>query len=384
MSDQRYAGYTLRTECPKCGMPLPLDRPTRKATCGQCHADVAIPEEVWHHTLALFESADRPTPGSVLTQSESIAGFNIHMQLASTPPCCEHCGTRYAIDELATNAAQDFACTKCGDPASLWPAPTWLTLHVPTLRQIISTDPGGATTQEGAPLDAALTEEPAPVAMPCPECAGSLRITAKHERVVNCQFCSTDVFLPDEVWRRLHPVKTVQWWFARFEGRTAEQKSQDRYAAQAAEAQAKKKVRAEVAFGKLKWAWLALAPFVIWQIVAIVMLLRGNIGSAAVPYLVVSGVLYTVVVIVGARIIAIADNGSAAKSAFWYWIGGIVGMSPPVAGLIFGLLATLLVVKKREPNPEEPALGVGRPVGYAYLTHCALMQTLFIASIIHG
>jgi len=35
-----------------------------------------------------------------------------------------------------------------------------------------------------------------------------------------CRFCQTDVYLPDEVWRRLHPVATVQEWFIRFEGKT--------------------------------------------------------------------------------------------------------------------------------------------------------------------
>lgn len=384
MTSRRYAGFTLRTECSNCGMPLPLDRPTRQATCGQCHAEITLPEEVWHHVLELFESDARPEPTRMFSKSEAISGFNVHFQVANTPPCCEKCGTRYPLGELAADAAQDFACTSCGDPASVWPAPGWLRQRVPTLARLVSTDPGGATAPEGQPLDPQVTEEPKPVAMACPQCAGALSVTASHERIIPCLFCGADIFLPDEVWRRLHPVKTVQWWFACFEGKTAEQKREDREAAELAAERKRKKQRADRAFAVQKWAWLAVAPFVAWQLVLAVVLYSGTIDSGVVPYLAVSAGLYTVAVVASAWVIAIADAGSTFKTAFWFWIGGVVAFSPPVAGLIFGLLGLVLILKKDERTPDKPALGVGRPMGIAYMAYCFGAQSVFIANIIFG
>jgi hypothetical protein len=45
-----------------------------------------------------------------------------------------------------------------------------------------------------------------------------------------CRFCHTDVYLPDDVWRRLHPVATVKEWFIRFEGQTRAQRAADKRA----------------------------------------------------------------------------------------------------------------------------------------------------------
>lgn len=384
MLERRYAGFTLRTECTECGMPVPLDRPTRQTTCPQCHADIALPEEIWHHVLALFESDARPEPTRVLTQSEAIAGFNVHYQVANTPPCCEKCGTRYPVNDLPAAAAQDFSCTSCGDPASVWPAPDWLRLHVPTLSKLVSTAPGGASMPEGQPLDADVTEQPKPVAMSCPQCGGALSITAQHERILPCLFCGADVFLPDEVWRRLHPVKTVQWWFACYEGKTAEEKRRDREAAELAAERKRKKARADEAFKRQKWAWLAMVPFVLWQALLVVVLFSGTLGSAMLPYLAVSAGLYTVAVVAAAWVIAIADAGTTGKTAFWFWIGGVFLFSIPAAGVLFGLFAIVFVVKTKQPDPDNPALGVGRPMGFTYLAYAVGAQSVFFANALLG
>jgi hypothetical protein len=56
---------------------------------------------------------------------------------------------------------------------------------------------------------------------------------------VPCQYCKTDVYLPDDLWRRLHPVKTMAPWFVRFEGRSRAE------LARAAEAKLSEQRRAE-------------------------------------------------------------------------------------------------------------------------------------------
>jgi hypothetical protein len=44
-------------------------------------------------------------------------------------------------------------------------------------------------------------------------------ITADDERTTTCRFCSVAVFLPDELWRRLHPVATMRTWTLTYAGR---------------------------------------------------------------------------------------------------------------------------------------------------------------------
>ncbi len=45
-----------------------------------------------------------------------------------------------------------------------------------------------------------------PVAFQCPNCADNLTIDGT-KRMVDCSFCDTQVYLPDDLWHTLHPVK---------------------------------------------------------------------------------------------------------------------------------------------------------------------------------
>src|SRR5262249_37196322 len=52
----------------------------------------------------------------------------------------------------------------------------------------------------------------APVIMRCPECGGSLRVTSDSARTIACDHCNNNVYLPDDLWRSLHPVKRAAFW----------------------------------------------------------------------------------------------------------------------------------------------------------------------------
>jgi hypothetical protein len=77
------------------------------------------------------------------------------------------------------------------------------------------------------------------VVLNCPKCGGALTITAESTRMTPCEFCQAQVYLPDDLWQALHPVKTARRWYVRCEGLTkgqraqAEQRRQEQAQAQA-------------------------------------------------------------------------------------------------------------------------------------------------------
>jgi hypothetical protein len=89
--------------------------------------------------------------------------------------------------------------------------------------QIIQTEPRGASAYSKAQAHA-VSDAPRPVMMQCPACGGPLPITAASPRTVRCGHCTSDVYSPDDLWRRLHPTKTMREWFVRFEGETDAQR----------------------------------------------------------------------------------------------------------------------------------------------------------------
>src|SRR6185437_12497888 len=46
----------------------------------------------------------------------------------------------------------------------------------------------------------------------CANCKAPLPVDGSN-RVVKCQYCATDVYLPDDLWQRMHPVAVVARWY---------------------------------------------------------------------------------------------------------------------------------------------------------------------------
>jgi hypothetical protein len=64
-----------------------------------------------------------------------------------------------------------------------------------------------------------------------------LTITADAERTTTCRYCEASVFIPDELWRRLHPAKTMRTWTLTYEGKLESKEDIERVAAALAHAQ---------------------------------------------------------------------------------------------------------------------------------------------------
>ncbi|NOY93604.1 MAG: hypothetical protein GXP55_20660 [Deltaproteobacteria bacterium] len=243
----RYGGFTVRTECNHCGNPLPLHGPLLTAPCPHCLEEAQIPAEVWKTILEDFdEQHESLSEGQGAVSVMMVDASNIRHEHKKHVPSCEKCGAPFGVNQLPVGTDTNFACTQCGDPASTHPVPQWLRRLVPTARQFYSTEPG-AGGASALSLESAQSIKP--VAMACPACGGSLAATTESERIMACRFCHTDVYLPDDVWRRLHPVATVKEWFIRFEGQTRAQLAEEKQAARQAKrnrrSQEKQRLRSE-------------------------------------------------------------------------------------------------------------------------------------------
>jgi hypothetical protein len=53
--------------------------------------------------------------------------------------------------------------------------------------------------------------------MSCPSCAAGLQITAADQRTTTCAYCKASVYIPDDLWRQLHPAKQARGWNAVFQ-----------------------------------------------------------------------------------------------------------------------------------------------------------------------
>ena len=202
----------MAVKCNHCAAPVPLNGPTTVAHCENCYKESPlgrVPEE-----LALAAEGMQRM-GSPYTNRTS-----------STPdPVCSKCGEGVDVSQYLNHvgATTTIPCPKCGTGLPTFPAPAWLKAELPMALQIFGGDPEVANQEAG--LSVSVDQDQArPIAMACPSCGGGLTITAESERTTACQFCQASVFLPDELWKRLHPVKTMERWTLTYTGtlKTAE------------------------------------------------------------------------------------------------------------------------------------------------------------------
>lgn len=229
----RWGRVKARSTCSACGQPLPLSCLGSTTSCPYCFAEQSIPTDLWTKVLRqLDEVAERPgwsDEGTVTSGARRLT-----YEIDHAPPSCEKCDQPFALDSLEPGVSRNFACVACGDPASTEPVPGWARRGVSSARQVVTVNPkpelGG---------DVTLTADPgAPklIAMACPRCGGGLEITTQSQRLFACRFCTAEVYLPDEIWRRLHPIRRVEAIYVGFEGPSLRQLRESQQAARDAQA----------------------------------------------------------------------------------------------------------------------------------------------------
>ncbi len=227
--------FEISTSCGKCEQPVPVNGPVRSLTCSHCFGAVTIPAERYGSLFEDFneeyaELSERQGRGGTVMAGSGTYKYGYWRM---TPRCgsCEA-----SLPEVADGFDGEVACTECGERHAAYPAPEWLKKVAPSATQCI----GGEREAAAGDAAAAQVDNAAvkPVVMQCPQCGGALSVGAASERILTCQYCQADVFVPDPIWLALHPVETKKEWFVRFQGRTrkqlaAEQREEDEQAERA-------------------------------------------------------------------------------------------------------------------------------------------------------
>jgi hypothetical protein len=206
----RFGVLEMSIRCPRCDSPVHVNGPVRSLLCGSCQSGIEVPGDFWKGILEDVCSEVRNEFEEGEGSNSTIFGtFNTTLMYGRLKPYCQKCKTDFVLEEHIPEGATSCTCSECGTSAPLAPAPGWLRDLIPSARLLVNAESDVPGDEEPDP------EVSGPVAFFCPQCGGSLMIDGS-ERLVPCSYCNTSVYLPDDLWLRLHPARTKTRWFIGF------------------------------------------------------------------------------------------------------------------------------------------------------------------------
>ena len=197
----------IRGRCHKCGQPAMVNAAVLEMTCASCQASIAIPRTEWIIALGRIvkEAADGSSCSGLAMPLGEVVEPNVVWEIEA--PRCGKCSATLEMSDAVERAGGGSSfCVSCGTKTSLRNLHPELTgMAVVAVGEDPDMLPTGLT---GTPPPSSTR----PARFPCPGCGASLPVDGTA-RSVSCEYCRTQAFLPDELWRRFHPATTLRRWY---------------------------------------------------------------------------------------------------------------------------------------------------------------------------
>ena len=217
---QRFACLEVRTVCNRCGQSIPVNGPYAEVTCGACFGRQTVPADIVGDFINDFEeeyqgiSEGQGRGGTLMSGSGTYKYGYWRLR-----PRCSSCKEQLEIPEGPGPVVIE--CAGCHEKYHYFEAPEPLRKEVPSAAFCITPEaPPGPDGVERLQIDQSSSK---PIVMSCPQCGGTLSVSSSSERIMECGYCGSEVYVPDEVWSSLHPVRTSEEWFVGLHGKNVHQ-----------------------------------------------------------------------------------------------------------------------------------------------------------------
>ncbi len=207
--------FTLRASCRKCGDPLPVNGPLHSTVCENCFADNKLTPAIWAMQIAAADEGSRILNNPYICLPADTRDLH-----------CPGCEKPFPIDRDLLGKDTVQTCPHCKAGIMTFPAPRWMKKELPRSVQVFCTERDeDEHTKKEISLPAIETGGK-PIVFSCPSCGAGLKAGVNTERFIPCGHCDSEVYIPDLIWKRLHPVRVMQPWTIVYEGRSTLQSAE--------------------------------------------------------------------------------------------------------------------------------------------------------------
>jgi DNA-directed RNA polymerase subunit RPC12/RpoP len=193
--------------CPKCGEQIPLNALAPRLPCVRCGSVLTFPPDSWDR---VFRTALRDGPRLAEGEGQQLTvlggGYNFRITFGRQHP--RFAGSKRPLDMegVVPGTARD---PESGEACPVRAIPEPWGSRYPGIRLLVgeSVDLLPGKNDSSHVFRFAKADHPLPFS--CPQCGAPLESDGS-ERQMPCRHCSTTIFIPDDLWRKLHPVPEVR------------------------------------------------------------------------------------------------------------------------------------------------------------------------------
>jgi len=205
----------INLTCPDCNNAIPVNKIKNEAECPNCMSVVKLPAAWWKEEIFSSEQLKEASDckeGEYFTCSVYTGELKYDLIYGKRFPRCQVCkndlteDTKWTLDDirLAAENSEFIRCKKCNDAVTIRIPDEFVKslFHLPVHAIIAEDFDQKADSEFKGEL----------MMFACLQCGASLKCDGSA-RVVSCSYCNSDNFLPQELWRRLHPVPKPKFLF---------------------------------------------------------------------------------------------------------------------------------------------------------------------------
>ena len=200
----------LKIECRYCGKSIPINALSPKFLCRECLSEIEISKNSWREFLGeicrrvLKENENRLNiTGNIIPFY--VEGHQAFRLYGKEEPKFKN--NFIPIPENLNNIKNDELIFQ-EEKISIREVPKEYTSFLKGVRYLI----GEEKNQIPYSKNLIHKENSELIVFTCPNCGGGLKINGDN-RIIDCNFCDSHVYIPDALWFRFHPsIRTKRWY----------------------------------------------------------------------------------------------------------------------------------------------------------------------------
>lgn len=202
--------FEIKSTCKSCGNPLAINALANDIYCDACNFKNTISEDIWKSILSDNIKEARSFKEGEGQNSKTFTGeFEFSLLYGKQKARCVKCKTTIPENIFDSFSGNEYTCVKCNNIISIRKPDDFISKIIPAATFVAGEDINQFNTHVNGIKK---PENIKPILFNCPSCAANLEVDGSN-RMITCKFCNSKIYLPDDLWHELHPVKTVERWY---------------------------------------------------------------------------------------------------------------------------------------------------------------------------